>query len=169
MPKNESKYYLKYTFLVFPVLGIFGFGTSLLDALVVLAIQHCAKQSTGLRCWMSRVHRGDDAVELNDHSLVRSKRSRYPKARRTSNVWHERSVGNALWTKPIAGLQPILRCCTFPCTAIPWFRLPSSFANPHLVHVSSPRSLCSRHILKRSDTFWSSYRWSPTIRPKLDL
>ena len=27
--KNGSKYYLKYTFLVFPVLGIFGFGTSL--------------------------------------------------------------------------------------------------------------------------------------------
>ena len=29
LPKNGSKYYLKYTFLVFPVLGIFGLGTSL--------------------------------------------------------------------------------------------------------------------------------------------
>ena len=29
LPKNGSKYYLKYTFLVFPVLGILGPGTSL--------------------------------------------------------------------------------------------------------------------------------------------
>ena len=29
LPKNGSKYYLKYTFLVFPVLGILGLGTSL--------------------------------------------------------------------------------------------------------------------------------------------
>ena len=29
LPKNGSKYYLKYTFLVFPVLGIFGLRTSL--------------------------------------------------------------------------------------------------------------------------------------------
>ena len=29
LPKNGSKYYLKYTFLAFPVLGIFGLGTSL--------------------------------------------------------------------------------------------------------------------------------------------
>ena len=33
LPRNGSKYYLKYTFLVFPVLGIFGLGTSL-DTLV---------------------------------------------------------------------------------------------------------------------------------------
>ena len=32
LPKNGSKYYLKYTFLVFPVLGIFGLGTSLAAA-----------------------------------------------------------------------------------------------------------------------------------------
>ena len=31
LPKNGSKYYLKYTFLVFPVLGIFGLGTSLVE------------------------------------------------------------------------------------------------------------------------------------------
>ena len=31
LPKNGSKYYLKYTFLVFPVLGIFGLGTSLMS------------------------------------------------------------------------------------------------------------------------------------------
>ena len=31
LPKNGSKYYLKYTFLVFPVLGILGLGTSLLS------------------------------------------------------------------------------------------------------------------------------------------
>ena len=31
LPKNGSKYYLKYTFLVFPVLGIFGLGTSLVQ------------------------------------------------------------------------------------------------------------------------------------------
>ena len=30
LPKNGSKYYLKYTFFVFPVLGILGLGTSLL-------------------------------------------------------------------------------------------------------------------------------------------
>ena len=29
LPKNGAKYYLKYTFLVFPVLGILGLGTSL--------------------------------------------------------------------------------------------------------------------------------------------
>ena len=29
LPKNGSKYYLKYTFLVFPVLGVFVLGTSL--------------------------------------------------------------------------------------------------------------------------------------------
>ena len=33
LPKNGSKYYLKYTFLVFPVLGIFGLGTSLVERL----------------------------------------------------------------------------------------------------------------------------------------
>ena len=30
LPMNGSKYYLKYTFLVFPVLGILGLGTSLI-------------------------------------------------------------------------------------------------------------------------------------------
>ena len=34
LPKNGSKYYLKYTFLVFPVLGILGLGTSLVDTLL---------------------------------------------------------------------------------------------------------------------------------------
>ena len=29
LPKNGSKYYLKYTFLAFPVLGILGLGTPL--------------------------------------------------------------------------------------------------------------------------------------------
>ena len=29
LPKNGSKYYLKYTFLTFPVLGILGLGTPL--------------------------------------------------------------------------------------------------------------------------------------------
>ena len=32
LSKNGSKYYLKYTFLAFPVLGIFGLGTSLATA-----------------------------------------------------------------------------------------------------------------------------------------
>ena len=31
-PKNESKYYLKQTFLAFPVLGILGLGTPLVEA-----------------------------------------------------------------------------------------------------------------------------------------
>ena len=31
LPKNGSKYYLKYTFLAFPVLGILGLGTSLVE------------------------------------------------------------------------------------------------------------------------------------------
>ena len=30
LPKNGSKYYLKYTFLVFPILGILGLGTPLI-------------------------------------------------------------------------------------------------------------------------------------------
>ena len=31
LPKNGSKYYLKYTFLVFPILGILGLGTPLVS------------------------------------------------------------------------------------------------------------------------------------------
>ena len=33
LPKNGSKYYLKYTFLAFPVLGVWGLGTSLVTRL----------------------------------------------------------------------------------------------------------------------------------------
>ena len=33
LPKNGSKYYLNYTFLAFPVLGILGLGTSLASSL----------------------------------------------------------------------------------------------------------------------------------------
>ena len=36
LPKNGSKYYLKYTFLAFPVLGILGLGTPLLYTLCTL-------------------------------------------------------------------------------------------------------------------------------------
>ena len=36
LPKNGSKYYLKYTFLVFPILGILGLGTPLVPCMKVL-------------------------------------------------------------------------------------------------------------------------------------
>ena len=35
LPKNGSKYYLKYTFLAFPVLGILGLGTSLVGSRII--------------------------------------------------------------------------------------------------------------------------------------
>ena len=44
LPKNGSKYYLKYTFLVFPVLGIFGLGTPLVSMVGPLARLELARR-----------------------------------------------------------------------------------------------------------------------------
>ena len=36
LPKNDSMCYLKYTFLAFPVLGILGLGTPLMETLAMV-------------------------------------------------------------------------------------------------------------------------------------
>ena len=62
LPKNGSKYYLKYTFLVFPVLGILGLGTSLMQVVLRQREEHRYTHAP------SATNEGDpfDLLHLND-------------------------------------------------------------------------------------------------------
>ena len=61
LPKNGSKYYLKYTLLVFPVLGILGLGTPLLRT-------RCGNNEVGERC--PRWHKAYQNLELGWSTLA---------------------------------------------------------------------------------------------------
>ena len=73
LPKNGSKYYLKYTFLAFPVLGILGLGTSL-EAGASGVPQDLGK----LRGHARRRARPSRRAGEKDGSGIESKRARLP-------------------------------------------------------------------------------------------